>query len=145
MPRKPSIIHFSRVVLFLCASALLMGAQTQPAQSQQSDDVPVTDAESGPCSIELTVTDSNAKPVFAARIDYHAAYGFMGTHKLDMAVYTNAQGKARFTGIPAKVKKPPIEFKAKKDDLIGLATMDPASECQAKHDIVLTKSKPPTQ
>jgi len=73
------------------------------------------------------------------------AYGFAGAHKLDMGVYTNAQGKARFTGIPAKVRKPPIEFRAKKDDLIGLATMDPATECQAKHDIVLAKSKLPAQ
>jgi hypothetical protein len=141
MSRTSGIISYFRVLLFLSMSVLLIGAQTQPAQSQQSDDVPVTDAESGPCSIELSVTDSNGKPVFAARIDYHAVYGFMGTHKLDMAVYTNAQGKARFTGIPAKVKKPPIEFKAKKDDLIGLATMDPAAECQAKHDILMDKKK----
>jgi hypothetical protein len=114
----------------------------QPAQPQQADDIPVTDAQSGPCSVELTVTSGDAKPVYAARIDYHTAYGFMGTHKLDMTVYTNAQGKARFAGIPAKVRKPPIEFRAAKDDLAGLATMDPATECQAKHDIVMDKKKP---
>jgi hypothetical protein len=39
------------------------------------------------------------------------------------------------------VKKPPIEFNAKKDDLVGVATMDPAAECQAKHDIVMDKKK----
>src|SRR5215470_2256915 len=114
----------------------------QPAQPQQADDIPVTDAQSGPCSIELAVTDTDAKPVYAARIDYHTAYGFMGTHKLDMTVYTNAQGKAKFAGIPAKVRKPPIEFRAAKDNLVGLATMDPATECQAKHDIVMAKKKP---
>lgn len=113
----------------------------QPAQPQQPDDIPATDAQSGPCSIELSVTGPDGKPVYAARIDYHAVYGFMGTHKLDMAVYTNAQGKARFTGIPAKVKRPPIEFNAKKDELVGVATMDPAAECQARHDIVMDKKK----
>jgi hypothetical protein len=87
------------------------------------------------------VTDSDGKAVYAARSDVHMAYGAFGAHKLDMGVYTNAAGKARFTGIPAKVKKPPIEFRAKKDDLIGLATMDPATECQAKHDIVMDKKK----
>ena len=114
----------------------------QPAQPQQADDIPVTDAQSGPCSVEFTVTGTDARPVYAARIEYHTAYGFMGTHKLDMTVYTNAQGKARFAGIPAKVRRPPIEFRAAKDDLIGLATMDPATECQAKHDIVMDKKKP---
>ena len=124
----------------LALGAVLSTAQTQqPAQPQQPDDIPVTDAGSGPCAVDLTVTSADGKPVYAARIDYHAAYGFMGTHKLDMTVYTNAQGKAKFAGIPAKVKNPPIEFHAAKGDLVGLATMDPAAECQAKHDIVMDK------
>ncbi len=122
---------------------ILFASQAQqPAQPAQSEDVPVTDAQSGPCSIELTVTGTDTKPVYAARIDYHTAYGFMGTHKLDMTVYTNSQGKARFAGIPAKVKQPPIEFRASKGELVGVATMDPVTECQAKHDIMMDKPKP---
>ena len=135
----------------LFTAAQTSPAQTAPAQSQQpvqtpaSDEVPVVDGGSGACSIDFNVTDSAGKPVYAARIDMHLAYGFAGAHKLDLGVYTNAQGKARFTGLPLKVRKPPIEFRAKKDDLIGLATMDPMAECQAKHDIVLDKEKPPAQ
>jgi hypothetical protein len=125
--------------LFVCATLALAAQIQQPAQPQKPDDIPVTDGTSGPCSIELSITDSDGKPVYAARIDVHLAYGAFGAHKLDMGVYTNAQGKARFTGIPAKVRKPPIEFNAKKDDLVGVATMDPAMECQAKHDIVMAK------
>jgi hypothetical protein len=126
--------------------SLLFAAQSQPtAQPQKPDDIPVTDGTSGPCSIEFSVTDSEGKPVYAARIDVHMAYGAFGAHKLDMGVYTNAQGKARFTGIPAKIRKPPLEFSAKKDDLVGAATMDPATECQAKHDIVMAKSKAPAR
>jgi hypothetical protein len=136
---------FPFALLLLGATFLFATQAQQPAQPQQADDVPATDGGSGPCSVEFTVTDSDAKPVYAARIDVHLAYGFAGAHKLDMGVYTNAQGKARFTGLPAKVRKPPIEFRAKKDDLIGLATMDPAAECQAKHDIVLAKAKSPAQ
>src|SRR5438270_12117661 len=127
----------------ICSAILLPALQTQqPGQPKQPDEIPATDAQSGPCSIEISITGPDGKPVFAARIDYHTAYGFMGTHKLDMAVYTNSQGKAKFAGIPAKVKKPPIEFRATKSDLIGLATMDPAAECQANHDIVMDKKKP---
>lgn len=130
------------ICALLVLSATLLFAVQQPAQPQPpSEDIPATDAQSGPCSIELSVTGPDGKPVYAARIDYHAAYGAFGAHKLDMSVYTNADGKAKFSGIPAKVKKPPIEFNAKKDDLVGVATMDPATECQAKHDIVMDKKK----
>ena len=140
-------LHAILACAFLILGVTLAGAaQTQqPAQPQKSDDIPVTDGTSGPCSIEFSVTDADGKPVYAARIDVHLAYGAFGAHKVDMGVYTNAQGKARFTGIPAKVRKPPIEFNAKKDDLIGVATMDPATECQAKHDIVMAKAKPLAQ
>ncbi len=131
------------LTLLMLGSIFLLAVQTQqPAQPQPpSEDIPATDAQSGPCSIELSVTGPDGKPVYAAHIDYHTAYGFMGTHKLDMTVYTNAEGKAKFTGIPAKVKKPPIEFHAAKDELFGVATVDPAAECQAKHDIVMDKKK----
>jgi len=131
----------STCILLVLGTLVLTAQSQQPAQPQQPDDIPVTDAASGPCSIELSVTSADGKPVYAARIDYHAAYGAFGAHKLDMGVYTNAQGKAKFTGIPLKVKKPPIEFNAKKDDLVGVATMDPVAECQAKHDIVMDKRK----
>jgi hypothetical protein len=133
--------YASLVSVFVMISVTLaFAAQSQqPAPSPKADDIPVTDGTSGPCSIEFTVTDSDGKPVYAARIDVHLAYGAFGAHKLDMGVYTNTQGKAKFTGIPAKVKKPPVEFNAKKDDLVGLATIDPATECQAKHDIVMAK------
>jgi hypothetical protein len=131
------------MILALMALTLALAAKPQqPAQPAPPEDVPVTDAQSGPCSIELTVTGTDTKPVYAARIDYHTAYGFMGTHKLDMTVYTNSQGKARFAGIPAKVKQPPIQFRASKGELVGEATMDPVTECQAKHDIMMDKPKP---
>jgi hypothetical protein len=127
--------------LMIGMTLALAARSQQPAPSPKSDDIPVTDGTSGPCSIEFSVTDSDGKPVYAARIDVHLAYGAFGAHKLDMGVYTNAQGKAKFVGIPIKVRKPPVEFNAKKDDLVGVATMDPATECQAKHDIVMDKKK----
>src|SRR5580698_4273130 len=119
--RKAIYSVCSLSILFLSATLLTAAQTQQPAQTPSSDDIPVTDGVSGACSIDFNVTDPEGKPVYAARIDVHLAYGFAGAHKLDMGVYTNAQGKARFTGIPFKVRKPPIEFRIKKDDLIGLA------------------------
>ena len=97
------------------------------------------DGEAGPCSLDLTVTDAGGKPVFAALISVHITYGFGGFHKLDLSNYSNNDGKAKFIGLPDKVHKPPLEFRAKKDDTTGLAIYDPASECHGKRDIVLRK------
>src|SRR5450432_1433032 len=100
--------------LIFWAALLFAVRGQQPPPPQKPDDIPVTDGTSGPCSIEFSVTDTDGKPVYAAHIDVHLAYGAFGAHKLEMGVYTNAQGKARFAGIPAKVRKPPVEFNAKK-------------------------------
>ena len=150
---KTVLCRACAILIFLLCTTFLLASQTQQPvpQSQQSaqspnpSDVPVTDGASGPCSIEFNVTGTDGKPVFAALINVHMAWGFLGAHKLDMGVYTNAQGKAKFIGIPVKVRFPPIEFNAKKDNLVGVATMDPQQECQARHDIVLDKPKPPAQ
>lgn len=112
-----------------------------PATPEQSGSY-VTDGGAGPCAAEFTVSGPDGKPVFAALINVHIAYGFGGFHKLDMGVYTNEQGKGKFTGIPARVKHPPLEFQASKGQLTGMATVDPAAECQAQHDIILRQAPP---
>lgn len=114
-----------------------------PPAASAAQDVPVLDGGLGPCSIELQVNDGNAKPVFGVKVNVHIAYGFMGIRKMDLEAQTNINGKVKFTGLPTKVHNPPLEFKASKDQLTGIATNDPSSECQAKHDIVLEKIKPP--
>lgn len=99
------------------------------------------DGGAGPCSIDLHVIDTKGQPVSTAFIRVHVAYGFGGFHKLDMSVYSDPEGKARFTGIPEKPKNAPLQFYATKGDLLGVANMNPASECQAKHDIVMDLPK----
>jgi len=127
--------------LILLITSLMAGAQAQqPAQPEQPQDIPSVDGEAGPCSAEFTVVDADGKPVFSAMVKVHITYGFAGARKLDLSVYTNAQGKTKFTGLPARVHKPPVEFRASKDRMEGMATVNPESECQAKHDIVMKKS-----
>jgi hypothetical protein len=109
-----------------------------------AQEVPVIDGAVGPCSLELTVTDGYAKPVYDATVKVHMAYGFGGIRKLDLEAGTNSDGKVKFKGLPAKVHNPPLEFHATKDQLSGLASYNPATECQAKHDVVLEKlAQPP--
>src|SRR5690348_501263 len=81
--------------------------QATPAPGAQNPTPYVMDGGAGPCSAEFTVTGPDAKPIFAALINVHVVYGFGGFHKLDLGVYTDHDGKAKFTGLPAKVRNPP--------------------------------------
>src|SRR5258708_2042765 len=101
----------------------------------------VMDGGVGPCSVDLIITDGQGKPVFAALVNVHIAYGFGGFHKLDLSVYSNNDGKAKFTGLPERVHKPPLEFRAKKVGARGRGIGERARECQGQHEIVLRKPK----
>jgi hypothetical protein len=114
-------------------------AFAQSPSPTPAQDVPVMDGGAGPCTLDLTVTDGKGKPMYGVTIKVHIAYGFAGIRKLDLEAGTNSDGKVRFKGLPIKVHNPPLEFHATKDDLTGLASYDPAAECQAKHDIVMEK------
>jgi hypothetical protein len=128
--------------------ALLLGSQSLFGQStpkSEPQQVPVMDGGAGPCSLELAITGPDGKPVYAAKVDVHIAYGFGGFHRLDLEAGTNSDGKVRFTGLPARVRRPPLQFDASKGDLQGVARYDPSAECQGKHDIILSKAKPESQ
>lgn len=134
------------LILILAGAAMMPSQGTSPTQplqpptaTQKAPEIPVMDGEIGPCSVEFTVLDAGGKPVSAALINVKIAYGFAGVRKLEMGVYTNAEGKGKFVGIPAKVHKPPLQFRASKDQLTGIGLVDPATDCQAKHDILLDK------
>jgi hypothetical protein len=102
---------------------------------------PIIDGAAGPCSLELTILGADAKPVYNATVKVHITYGFGGFHHLDLQAGTNSDGKVKFTGIPAKVHNPPLEFDATKDGLEGSVNFDPLNECQGKHDVKLEKPK----
>lgn len=115
--------------------------QTPSGSAAQAGNPYLMDGGAGPCAIDLKVMDPAGKPISTAMISVHVAYGTLGLHKLDMSVYSSPEGTARFTGIPPKPKNAPLEFRAVKDQLTGEATMNPATECQAKHDIVMDVPK----
>ena len=132
------------LVASLCPAQEHSNSEPPPAQSSAapvSSQVPVMDGGAGPCSLELTIHDVDAKPVYAATVKVHVAYGFGGVRKLDLEAGTNADGKVKFTGLPARVRRPPLEFHISKDKLEGLATYDPAIECDAKRGITATTRK----
>ena len=84
---------------------------------------------------------ADGKLAYAATVKVHIAYGFGGMRRLDLEAGTNSDGKVKFTELPRRVARPPLEFHASKDEFEGVAAFDPTTECQAKHDITLEKSK----
>jgi hypothetical protein len=109
--------------------------------AQNPATVPVMDGGAGPCSLALTVNGPDGKPVYDATVKVHIAYGFAGARKLDLQAGTNADGKLKFTGLPSRVHRPPLEFQASKGELQTTLDYDPTAECAATHEITLQKPK----
>src|SRR5579859_4082311 len=108
------------------------------AQTPDPHSVPVIDGGLGPCTADFTINDSAAKPVYAAKISVHIAYGFASVRKLDLEVSTNSDGKARFTGLPNRVKRG-LFFEATESDRTASAFDDPSATCQAQFTLALQK------
>lgn len=118
--------------------ALISLASAAPAQTPDPHSVPVVDGGIGPCTADFTITDGDGKPVYAAQIKVHIAYGFASARKLDLEVGTNADGKARFTGLPNRVKRG-LFFEASEGDRVGNAFDDPTNTCKAQFTTALQK------
>jgi ABC-type Fe3+-hydroxamate transport system substrate-binding protein len=118
----------------ICASASAL-AQTNAAQPDPKA-VPVIDGGIGPCTADFIITDASGAPVYAAKVNVHIAYGFASVRKLDLQVGTNIDGKARFTGLPDRIKHG-IYFHASEGNRIGEAFDDPANSCKAQFTITL--------
>ena len=115
------------------------------AQTPDPKSIPVIDGGLGACTADFTITDTNNKPVYLAKIKVHIAYGFMSARKLDLEISTIVDGKARFTGLPDRVKRG-LFFEASESDRSGNAFDDPTKTCQAQFAITLRKpTAPPAQ
>jgi hypothetical protein len=126
-----------RIRRILLASALALSTLAF-AQAPDPKAVPVLDGGAGPCSADFTITDAAGAPVYAAKIKVHIAYRFGSFHKLDLELSTNADGKARLTGLPNRVKRG-LTFQASEGDRTGEASVDPATTCNATLTIPLQK------
>src|SRR5437868_12222671 len=131
---RSSIIKTEMKRLFI----LLLLTPFSFSQSPDPHSIPIVDAALGPCSADFTITGTDNKPVYAAKIRVHIAYGFASLHKLDLEVGTNVDGKARFTGLPDRVKRG-LYFEALEGDRTGNAFDDPSQTCKTQFAITLRK------
>jgi hypothetical protein len=127
-----------RKSLALTLFAVTLSAASLSQNTPDPKAVPVLDGAAGPCTADFIITDASGAPVYAAKIKVHIAYRFGGFHKLDLELSTNADGKARFTGLPNRTKRG-LTFYASEADRSGEAFDDPAITCNPQLTITLRK------
>ncbi len=103
----------------------------------QGAEVPVIRGGLGPCTADFTVTDSSNKPLYDAKIRVSILYGFMNKKKQELEIGTNSDGKARFEGLPNKLKKKPLEFQVTSGQLNKSVPHDPEVDCHATFNVTL--------
>jgi hypothetical protein len=141
---SPVVRFYNRLLMKTILLALIL-ATPLLAQTPDPKSIPVVDGALGPCTADFTITDTNSKPIYLAKVKVHIAYGFLSARKLDLEVSTNVDGKARFTGLPDRVKRG-LFFEASEGDRTGNAFDDPSKTCQAQFPITLRKPlTPPAQ
>jgi hypothetical protein len=106
--------------------------------ADDSKTIATVDAGLGSCTADFVINDDMGKPVYAANIRVHITYGFGGFHKFDLQVGTNADGKARFIGLPEHSKQG-LFFRATEGDREGEAFDNPENTCKAQFIVVLRK------
>jgi len=126
--------------ILLSIVALGVFSNRASAADDASKTVPVIDGGIGPCTADFVITDASGKSLYDAKINVHIAYGFMNVKKLDLQVGTNIDGKARFTGLPDRIKHG-FYFYATQGDLQAEAFDDPTTNCKAVFALALRKKE----
>jgi hypothetical protein len=129
-------ISLQGVLAVLLAAFILIFGRSSFSQSQASSDVAVVKGEAGPCTADFVVIDSVGKGVYGAKIRIQVKYGFGGFHRLDGIVGTNFEGKARFEGLPERIKGT-AEFDITKGSQAKTVPYDPHVDCHPRHEVTL--------
>jgi hypothetical protein len=109
-------------------ATLLIAALSQQAPEASKLELPVLKAGLGTCSADFTVNDVDGKPAYLAVVHVKIRYGAMAVKRMDLEVSTNADGKARVEGLPAKAR--PLVYDIQKGNKKIIAQQDVAKECQ---------------
>jgi len=135
----PRLREILRNSLPLIAVAAVLAPAIRIVLAAPPSEVPVINGNLGPCTADFTILDGADKPIYDAKIRVTILYGFMNKRKSDLEIGTNSDGKARFEGLPDKLKKPPLEFKVSSGNLDKTVKHDPASDCHPNFTVALGK------
>src|SRR5881396_1155692 len=100
------------------------------SQNANPQEVPVLKANLGrDCSADFLVRGADGQPAYNATIHVRVRYGFMSMKRSDLEIGTNADGKARIEGLPAKAK--PLTYDVTKGSAKAAVTQDVEQTCRA--------------
>ena len=116
----------------LIAALLAAVLSQQPAEAPKPE-LPVLKAGLGGCAADFTVNSVDGKPVYLAVVHVKIRYGAMALKRMDLEVSTNAEGKARIEGLPAKSRT--LVYDIQKDNKKIIAQQDVTKECQKAHNV----------
>jgi hypothetical protein len=126
--RSPLLATFA----FFCSMAL---AQL-PGSTQSAVPPAEISADLGPCSALITVTRTNSKPVYAAKITARVLYGPFAVKKLDLEAFTGVDGQVKITHLP-EIRKKTIRIYIRNDDDEQSVDLTPSSSCHSSFDVQL--------
>lgn len=135
--RLPDRKKSSRSLWLLSAALVWVVVRAGGLLAEKPPDVPAVNGGLGPCTADFTVTDNSNKPLYDAKIHVTILYGFMNKRKQDLEVGSNSDGKARFEGLPNKLKKKPLEFQVRSGQQTKSVAIDPETDCHANSTVVL--------
>jgi hypothetical protein len=119
---------------FTCLCLLAFGIRAGSAQSAAPS--AEISADLGTCSALITVTGTDAKPVYAAKITTRVQYGPFGVKKLDLEAFTGADGQVKITHLPETLKKPMAIYIRKGDDEEAV-DFKPSLQCHSTFSVQL--------
>ena len=143
IPKVPKLVRTNRRPiepgLGFPVKVLLVLVLLAPCRPVFAADIPVPsiDAGLGSCTVDFTVTDAKQNPIYDAKITVRIKYGFLGLRRIDLEIGTNSNGRARFTGLPEKARKPPLEFVVRYHNRTETVWYWPAVDCHKEYTVKL--------
>lgn len=121
--------NFSRKRLWTAVLACVLAGISPLATGAAELEVPVVSAEIGKCSVQFSVSDSEKKPLYNAKIRAVIRYGFMNMRKVSVEVGTNSDGKAQITGLPYTPNKE-FAFEITSGNFLKIVAHAPSAKCE---------------
>ena len=127
-------MYRSFLLLLVTVLVIPVFAEDKP---KPENPVPAISGDLGPCTAEFTVSGTKLKPIYNAKLEVELRYGFAGIRRTTLEIYTNVDGKARFTGLPDTNKRP-LTFTASYNGRKTVVIVDVEQNCHGTYSAIVT-------
>ena len=117
------------IPLLICL--VLVFSQLGIAQNTSAAAVPgEISADLGPCSVLISVSGPDSKPIYGAKVTTRIQYGVFGVKKLDLEAFSGVDGRIKMANLPETLKKP-MYIHITKDGKQEVKEFKPELNCHA--------------